>query len=150
MKPDGRFVENIEHIDELAAYLGSQTYTLALSARQRRTLTVERKIFETYVKKEFQPRADFLHYLYCDKTALAVYSVLQTQTPFIQFLDVHIGNISDVLSIDIVMQRDLIETLSTTFRTYRTGIELLAPFLGLTSEVIALLGLDVFHQSFVA
>ena len=150
MKPDGRFVENIEHIDELAAYLGSQTYALALSARQRCARAVERKIFKTHVKQEFQPRPDFLHYLHCDKAALAVYPVLQTLAPFIQFLDVHVGHIGDVLSIDVVMQRDLIETLSTTFRTYRTGIELLAPFLGLASEVIALLGLDVFHQSFVA
>ena len=49
MKSYRRLVENVEHVNQLRAYLCCQTYALALAARQTGRLTVERQVVEPYV-----------------------------------------------------------------------------------------------------
>ena len=60
VKSDTRLVENIKHVDKLAPELCGKPYALALTARQRCRIAVERKIFETYVDHEPQPSAYLL------------------------------------------------------------------------------------------
>ena len=52
VQTDARLVEDIEHVDELAANLGGETDALALSTGERGRLAVEREIVETHVEEE--------------------------------------------------------------------------------------------------
>ncbi len=63
MQPYARLVEDIKHVDQPAAYLRCQAYTLALSAGKACRGTAERKIVEPHIKHEPQARTYLFQYL---------------------------------------------------------------------------------------
>ena len=49
VQTDARLIEDIEHVDQLATNLSSQTDALALTSRERSRLAVEREIIESHI-----------------------------------------------------------------------------------------------------
>ena len=49
VQTDARLIEDIEHVDQLATNLSSQTDALALATRERSRLAVEREIIESHI-----------------------------------------------------------------------------------------------------
>ena len=59
MKPDTRFVEDIQHPRQPAADLRGKANPLRLAAGKRTRASRERKIGKPHVDEKLQPRADF-------------------------------------------------------------------------------------------
>ncbi len=80
-----RFVEDIQHVDQLRTNLRGQSDALALTARQRGRLTVQRQIIQSHVQKEIQSGAYLLQYLCGNLLLLFVQVLLGFIQPFAQF-----------------------------------------------------------------
>ena len=63
MQADARFVQNIQHARQAAAYLRCQTDALRFAAAQRPRASVERQVIKAYVVEELQARHNLLQYL---------------------------------------------------------------------------------------
>ena len=63
MQTDARFIQNIQHACQAAAYLRCQTDALRFAAAQRTGASVERQVIKAYVVKELQARHNLLQHL---------------------------------------------------------------------------------------
>ena len=67
MQTDGRLVEDVEHIHQTATDLRSQTYALALTARERLARTVQREITQSDRLHEPKPGDDLFENRFRDR-----------------------------------------------------------------------------------
>ena len=124
-----RFVEDIQHVDQLRTNLRGQSDALALTARQRGRLTVQRQIIQSHVQEEIQSGAYLLQYLCGNLLLLFVQVLLGFIQPFAQFRDIHRRQFRDVLIPDTVGEGLTVQSLSVTLRTLTFRQELVRPFL---------------------
>ena len=66
MQADARFIQDIQHSDQLGADLRRQTDPLSLAARQRSCGSIERQIFQSDIHKELEPLEDLFDDRCCD------------------------------------------------------------------------------------
>ena len=63
VQTDARFVQNIQHACQPAAYLRCQTDALRFAAAERTGASVERQVIKAYVIEELQTRHNLLQHL---------------------------------------------------------------------------------------
>ena len=93
MESDAGFVEDVEDIDELRAYLCGKPYALALAAREGDGGTAQREVVKADVEKELQASADFLEDFPCDALLLGVEMLLDVELPVLMLAVVHRGKL---------------------------------------------------------
>ena len=150
VQPNARFVENIQHIHQLRADLGCQTYALAFAARQCCSCTVQRQIFKPYVKHKLQSPINLLHYFFCNFPLLLCEVIFQVSHPFCQVGNIHPCQFGNILAVNPEVKRLSVESVAMAFRTLATRIELSRPFLCHCRSIVALLHLNVFQQTIVS
>ena len=149
VQSDTRLIQDIEHIDQLATYLGSQTDTLALSTGKACRRTVQREVIQSHIEQELQTRTDLFQYLGSNLYLFLVELRFHSVQPFIQFGDIHSRQFGNILAGNPVMQRFLVETLAVAFGTGSHFDELACPFLGGSRSLAFLLHQNVFGYPLV-
>ena len=129
VKSDRRFVENIEHIHQLRADLGGQSYALALTARKRHGCAVEREVIEAHIEEERKARTDLFQYLRGDGLLLSGEFFADSIEPFFQFGHIHRRQLGNVLIAEFIGERLAIESCAVACRTASRGVELFGPSL---------------------
>ena len=149
MESDAGFVEDVEDIDELRAYLCGKPYALALASREGDGGTAQREVVKADVEKELQASADFLEDFPCDALLLGVEMLLDVEHPVIKLADVHRGKLVYVLVMDAEAQCLAVEPRPATVGTDGRAGKLFGPFLLGGGCVAVLEHLYVLHQPFI-
>ena len=114
MEADAGFVQDVEHVDEAAADLRSQADALAFAAGEGGRGAVEGEVVEADFEDEVKARADLFEDLHGDGSLRWRELFLQSVDPLGKLGDVHRGRLGDVLAVDEVMQRFLVQALALT------------------------------------
>ena len=129
MQSDGRLVEDVEHIDQLATNLRGQSDALALTTRECGRLPVEREVIESHLQEEADPRPQLLDDLVGDAPLLVVEVLLHVVEPLGEVADVERRHLGDVLIPYLIGQALLLQSLALTLGAYRLGKKLRRPLL---------------------
>ena len=133
----------------MRTYLCGQTYALALSAAERDARAGKRQVFQTYVQKEAQACAEFLQYLGRYLTLVVVEVPVQGHEPFVEFAQIHLCQLGNVLAGNEEVQGLLSEALAVTFGTLCCTVELVGPLLCRCAHVRVQHLSDVLHEAVV-
>ena len=129
MESDARFVKYVKHVDQLGAYLRSQTYALLLTARQRLGGTVEREVIQTHLKHELESGTYLLEYLVGDGTLALAQTRLHVTGPVIEVLNIHRCQLVYVLAVNAEVECLFVESRSAALGAHAGHSELVGPFL---------------------
>ncbi len=110
MQPDGGFVEDIKHVDQLRADLRGQADALALAARKRPRRPGERKVAQAHLHQEPEPLANLLDDLLGDAPLLFGHPLLDMLHPGRKLLDREGRDLGDILVGNPKLQRLGFET----------------------------------------
>ena len=140
MQADGGLVENVEHVDELGAYLGGQTNALALAAGEAGRGAGEREVVESDLQEEVEPGAYLLEDFGRNLQLLAAEqgggAGGDTVEPEAELGEVHAGELGNVLVGEAVGEGFAVEALAVTLGTGAVGQELVGPLLGGAGVVV--------------
>ena len=140
-------VEDVEHVDELRPNLRGQAYALALAAGETHRGARQAEVVETYVHEKLYARAYLFENL--GRYLLLAGRQLWVGKPGVELLDVHIGQLGDVLVADAEMQGFAVEACSVAVGAYVGLRELFGPFLCRGAGIAVLHHLDVFHEAVI-
>ena len=136
VETDAGFVEDVEHIDQLRAYLRGQSDALALTSRERRRRAVQCEIVKPHLEHESQARLYLLDNLGGYLLLVAVHVAGSLVEPIAQLGDVHARQLGDVLVPYLVRERLAVEPHAVTFGTLGSGQELVGPLLPAGAVVV--------------
>ena len=144
-----RLVEDVEHVHQLRTYLRSQSDALRLAARKCHRRTVERKVSEANAKQELDACGNLLQYL--SGNALLPFVQLRRQLvhPLGQVGDCHCAHLGNVLAVDEVMERLIVQTLSVAVGTGLHRAERLSPAAFLGRSIVTRGVLQILHQALI-
>ncbi len=117
VQPDARFVEDVEHVDQLRPDLRRQPNPLALPAAERPRRARQRQVAQSHIHQEPQPVANLLEYVPRNGLLLFVESGLDPVEPRGELLDAHRREFGDVLSVDPEVERVLAQPRPAAHRT---------------------------------
>ncbi len=149
VQADAGLVEDVEHIHQLRPDLRGKADALAFAARERRRVAVERHVVEAHVEHEAKAAVNLLHYLLGHLPLGLGQMIMQVGHPLAQLRYVHRGELGNVLAVDAEVQRLAVEAVAVALGAHGARKELSGPLLGLVGRLVALLQLQVFHQSVV-
>ena len=149
VKAYARLVKDVEHIDELRAYLCGKPYALALTTGERGARTVERQIAQPYLQQEVDTRPQLLQYLVAYLLLCGTKMVRQLVEPFPEVDEVEVRQLGYILVPYPVCQRLLAQTLAVTFGTLGDSQELICPLLSRRCVVVLHYGTQIFHHAIV-
>ena len=113
----GRFIKNIEDIDQFRTDLGGEPYALAFSSGKGRGGPVERKVFKTDIDHEIDPLAKFLEDVPGDCHLPGIQFPGQGGEPLLKVCHLHRRDIGDSLPVDSEALGVLVKTCSPADRT---------------------------------
>ena len=97
VEADGGFVEDVEHVDQLRAYLRGQSYALGFAAGERGGAAVHGEVAHADVGEEVQALEDFAQHLVGHGGVAGVQLGFEVGEPLLQLQQVHVGQLADVL-----------------------------------------------------
>ena len=97
MQADARLIEDVEHIDQLGAYLCGQTDALAFTSGKGCGSPVQRKIVQADVQHETDPFPELLENVASDPVLPAGHLLRQRIQPLLQGADLHRRDFRDRL-----------------------------------------------------
>ena len=113
MQSNGWFVEHVEHTHEPASDLGGEADALRFSTRERARVAVEREVVEPDVEKKLQSLIDFFQDTFCNHAV--AFRQRQRAQHRCTFVDWHIADFVDVVTVDCDRQRNRFEPRTTAF-----------------------------------
>ena len=119
VESDARFVEDVEHVHELAADLRGEADALAFSAREGEAGSVQGKVVQSDVQQEAQSGEEFFQNLVGDGAVFGLQPFFDVAEPVVEFGDVHAGEFRNVLSVNPVAQRFSVQSRSVADGTRR-------------------------------
>ena len=131
-----RLIKDVKDVDKLRTNLCCKTYTLALTTRKGRTLSVQWQIIKSHFQKKVDALAYLFHNLRCYTLLLFVHVFLHMVGPFLQFCYVHACQFSNVLVPNLIRQCLTIQSLTMTFRAWSLSNELVCPLLSCTWIIV--------------
>ena len=127
VEADAGFVEDVEHVHQLRAYLRGEADALALASGQAHGRAVEGEVIQAHVQEELEAGADFLQYLGGYLALLVGEVFVHVHQPVIQLADVHRGQLVDVLVVDAEGEGLAVEAGAVALRADIGLGELLGP-----------------------
>ena len=129
MEADAGFVEDIEHIHQLGANLGSQSDALRLAAAQRLAAAIEREIADADIEHKLHSDLYLTYDFVCHRLLSSFEFWLQSFYPGIQLRQIHSCHLADVHSVNQETEAFVPQSRTVTMGT-RDGVhEVLCPFL---------------------
>ncbi len=150
MQPDTGFVKDIEHIDQLGAYLRGQTYALFFTARKRFGGSVEREVIESHLKHKAEACTYLLKDFRCNGLLTFAEPFLHRTGPLIEVLNIHRCQFINIFTINAEIQCLSVQTGAPALGTNPGHGKLVNPFLfGSTQISLLLKGTHIFDYTLV-
>ena len=118
VQADGRFVQDVQDADQLAADLRGQTQALRLSTRQRCGGARERQITQPDIQNELEPLIDLAQDLFTDRALRLGHPARQSGKERCSLIHRHVRHLTDVETGKLDSQRLRLQPPSVAARTF--------------------------------